>query len=50
MIKTGTRIGGDITVENLANDFDAVILAAGCMIAQSLNTPNENAEGVIIGP
>jgi len=48
-IKTGVRIGEEIAVENLAGQFDAVILAAGCMVAKSLNTPNEEAEGVIQG-
>jgi formate dehydrogenase major subunit len=45
-IKTGIRIGKDVTVETLANDFDSVIVAAGCMIPQVLNIPNEQAEGV----
>ncbi len=48
-IKTEIRIGKDITVEDLAGEFDAVILAAGCMVAQSLGAANEEAEGVING-
>ena len=45
-IKTGVRIGKDITFDNIRKDFDAVLVAIGAHKGMSLQIKNEDAEGV----
>jgi glutamate synthase (NADPH) small chain len=46
LLRTGVRIGQDVTVEELLGDFDAVLLAAGCYKSIPLNVPGEDLKGV----
>ncbi|MFM9597625.1 glutamate synthase, partial [Streptomyces scabiei] len=44
--KLGVEVGKDITLEQLANDYDAVFLAVGTYQSLSAEIPNEQASGV----
>ena len=48
-LKTGIKIGADVTVEKLLDDFDAALIASGCYISNRLNVPGENLSGVYSG-
>jgi glutamate synthase (NADPH/NADH) small chain len=43
---TGTEIGKDLSLEELQQDFDAVILSGGATKARDLEVPGRQAEGV----
>jgi formate dehydrogenase major subunit len=45
-LKTGTRVGSDITVEELLASYDAVLIATGCYQSMSLDVPGESLRGV----
>jgi len=45
--KTNTRVGKDISFDQLQSDFKAVFIAAGAHKSRKLNIPNEDAEGVL---
>jgi glutamate synthase (NADPH/NADH) small chain len=49
VLKTGTRIGRDVEVQDLLRDFDAVLLAAGCYRSIPLKVPGESLSGVYAG-
>ena len=44
--KGGRVLGRDMTVDELAGDYDAVIVAVGCPKAKALGIPGEDARGV----
>lgn len=46
-IRLNTAIGRDITLNELQNEFDAVLLAVGAQRSQRLNLPGEELKGVI---
>ena len=48
-IKTNTRIGEEITLEDLRRDYEAVFIATGAHKSRKLGVPGEDAEGVIHG-
>lgn len=48
-LKTGMRVGSDISFEELMSDYDATLLATGCYSSNSLNVPGENLAGVYSG-
>lgn len=48
-LRTGMKVGTDISMETLIQDFDAVLLAAGCYQSNSLNIPGESLAGVYSG-
>lgn len=48
-VKTGVKIGKDITTEQLAKDFDAVIFAMGAWAGRSLPVPGADAVNCITG-
>ena len=49
-IKTNTKIGKDITLDDIKNDgFDAIFLATGTHISKKLDIPGEDLEGVVHG-
>ncbi|MGC8657928.1 MAG: FAD-dependent oxidoreductase [Desulfomonilaceae bacterium] len=48
-IKTGVRVGRDLTYESLLSRFDAVLVAAGCYRPIRLDAPGEDMEGVHSG-
>jgi NADH-quinone oxidoreductase subunit F len=45
-LQTNTRVGRDVTFEELDRDFDVIYLATGAQKSSSLNIPGEDAEGV----
>jgi formate dehydrogenase major subunit len=49
VIKTGVRLGEDLSVRDLLRDYDAVLLAAGCYRSLPLNIPGESLPGVYLG-
>ncbi|MCF8044666.1 MAG: FAD-dependent oxidoreductase [Desulfarculaceae bacterium] len=48
-LKTGTKIGKDISLESLSKDHDAVVVTAGCTAPRSLGIEGENLEQVYNG-
>jgi heterodisulfide reductase subunit A len=48
-IKTNTRIGEEITLEDLRRDYEAVFIATGAHESRKLRIPGEEADGVIHG-
>ena len=46
-IKTGTRIGEDLSFEALQKDYKAVFIATGAHKSRRLKIPNEDADGVL---
>lgn len=47
--KTGQKIGKDITLENLKEEYIALFLAIGCQLSRRLNIPGIELEGVMWG-
>jgi len=45
-LKTGVRVGRDVSVEELMSQYDAVLFAAGCYVSRQLEIPGEGLEGV----
>src|SRR5215217_8134289 len=48
-IRYNTEVGKDIAFKDLVDNYDAVVISAGCQIAQSLGVPGEELEGVVSG-
>ena len=48
-LKTGVKVGIDVSVENLLKEHDAVLLAAGCYRSLRLDVPGEDLPGVYPG-
>ncbi|MFQ5814331.1 MAG: NAD(P)-binding protein, partial [Anaerolineae bacterium] len=48
-IRTNTRLGEGITLEDLRQDYEAVFIATGAHESRKLGVPGEEAEGVIHG-
>ncbi len=48
-METGVRVGSDVSVEDLLNRYDAVLMAAGCYVAKELEIPGDTLSGVIPG-
>jgi glutamate synthase (NADPH/NADH) small chain len=46
-VRTNVRIGADITLDALAKDFDAVVIACGMGNVPKLGIPGEELEGVL---
>ncbi|MFH1490889.1 MAG: FAD-dependent oxidoreductase [Pseudomonadota bacterium] len=49
ILRAGVRVGRDVTVEELLEDHDAVLLAAGCYRSIPLDIPGEDLPGVYPG-
>jgi len=45
-LKTNTRIGSDVAIEELLSGYEAVLLTTGCFEALKLNLPGEDMPGV----
>ncbi len=43
------EVGRDITIDQLREQHDAVVVAAGCMYPVAMNVPGEEIDGVIYG-
>ena len=48
-IRTGVRIGKDITFEELRAEYDAVIIAIGAWVSSKMRVPGEDLKGVVGG-
>ncbi|MBI4776089.1 MAG: FAD-dependent oxidoreductase [Deltaproteobacteria bacterium] len=48
-LKTGCRVGSDISLRELLDRYDAVLLAAGCYVPGGLGVPGEELPGVLTG-
>ena len=48
-VKTNTRIGTDVSMQDIETQFDAVLLAIGCKSGRSLPVPGANAPNCISG-
>ncbi|MEW6621844.1 MAG: NADH-quinone oxidoreductase subunit NuoF [Bacillota bacterium] len=48
-IKTGVRVGQDVTLTQLKEDYDAIFLAVGAHKDQNLGIPGEKLRGVLSG-
>ncbi len=46
-VRTGVEIGRDVTAQQLLNDYDAVVLAAGTGRVPDLDVPGEDLRGVV---
>jgi NADPH-dependent glutamate synthase beta subunit-like oxidoreductase len=45
----GVEVGRDVTLDQLREKHDAVVVAAGCMYPVAMNVPGEELDGVIYG-
>ncbi len=48
-IKTGVRIGSYKEIEDLKKEYDAVVLAGGCMLPRQINITGMDSAGVYLG-
>jgi len=48
-LKTGCRVGPDVSLQELLDQHDAVLLAAGCYVPRDLGIPGEKLPGVLTG-
>jgi NADPH-dependent glutamate synthase beta subunit-like oxidoreductase len=48
-IRTNTRVGKDITIDELENEFDAVLWAIGCQTGRGLPVPGGDAPNCVNG-
>ncbi len=46
-IRTGVRVGKDISFDDLTRDYKAVFIATGAHKSRKMGVPNEDAEGVL---
>ena len=46
-MKYGVKIGQDITIQQLRNNYDAVLITIGASADKKLGLEGENAEGVL---
>ena len=46
-VKYGVKIGQDITIQQLRNNYDAVLITIGASADKKLGLEGENAEGVL---
>ncbi|MBE0447193.1 MAG: FAD-dependent oxidoreductase [Actinobacteria bacterium] len=47
-IKTNTTIGKDIQFDDIAKDYDAVLVAIGLSVSRNIPIPGHDAEGVLL--
>jgi len=48
-IKCTTRVGTDVSLDDLTQGYDAVFIGCGTHVSSKLNIPGENLEGVVHG-
>lgn len=48
-LETGVRVGSDVSVEDLLDRYDAVLIAAGCYVSRQLDIEGETLPGVYTG-
>ncbi len=49
VLKTGVRVGRDISLDELLSEFEAVVITTGCPVPNRLNVPGEDLENVYPG-
>ncbi|MEA3471711.1 MAG: NAD(P)-binding protein, partial [Thermodesulfobacteriota bacterium] len=48
-IRLNTKVGTDISFDDIKKDFDAIFLGVGTHVSSKLNVPGEDLEGVVHG-
>ncbi len=48
-VRTGVRVGGDVSMEELSRDFDAIFIGIGAHTSQAMGIPGEGTDGVYGG-
>ncbi len=48
-VKTATRVGKDVTIQQLEDEFDAILWAVGCQTGRALPVPGGNASNCVSG-
>jgi NADH-quinone oxidoreductase subunit F len=48
-VRTGVRVGGDVTMEELRDEFDAIFIGIGAHTSQTMGIPGEGMNGVYGG-
>ena len=48
-VRYNTEVGKDIQFKDLVDNYDAVLISAGCQVPQSLGVPGEDLDGVVSG-
>ena len=48
-VRYNTEVGKDITLQELSDTYDAVIISAGCQVPQEMSIPGEDLDGVVSG-
>jgi thioredoxin reductase/ferredoxin len=48
-IRFNCEIGKDIAFQELVDNYDAVLISAGCQVPQEMGVPGEHLEGVVSG-
>lgn len=48
-IRCGVQVGKDVTLSQLREEYDAVVIAVGCKLSRGLSIPGGNARGVLGG-
>lgn len=48
-VRTGVRVGEDVSIETLEQDFDAVLWAVGCQVGRALPVPGGDAPNCVSG-
>ncbi len=48
-LKTGVRVGVDVSFQEIMSNYDATLIASGCYVSTRLNAPGENLAGVYSG-
>ncbi len=48
-IRYNVEVGKDVAFKDLVDNFDAVLISAGCQVPQALGAPGEELDGVVSG-
>jgi len=48
-VRYNTEVGKDVSLRELSEGFDVVVISAGCQIPQELGVPGEDLDGVVSG-
>lgn len=48
-VRFNCEVGKDIPFKELVDNYDAVLISAGCQVAQEMGIPGEHLEGVVSG-
>ena len=48
-VRFNCEVGKDIAFQDLVDNYDAVLISAGCQVPQTMGVPGEDLEGVVSG-